>query len=644
MIDSRTSHVTAQAWPAPAPSLLSKNPDAYSASIPSPMVFESGVERFYQQLSAILETSEGLDQVLSKTIRLLGENQSCSALFLAERDLQGVFSCVKPLPKAHPELSVSIERVEIDHLLGLTQQSKCLRTQIREKNPFHRLVATPLQTRVSRNAQIELILIGCFDLSKATHIDPVWLIGSTASAISSFVLRRTLFKFEGDQQQILEHLKLQEELTGCQNLDQAARVLVNQIRRLFAASHVSIAFKGKLLAVSDVEEIDLQAEAMQLVQKACHLSAKIRRPVVYTPSADSAQNDAQVLQDFCRELQMESCISLPMPDGSNSAATPPSATLLLAASAAQISDSNYLARLEKLLAQQGQQLNTIYRANRSLRSIAKDRIVALIQHRWRKAVFCSMAAIAIAMAIPVPYRIACNCEIQPVMRRFVVAPFESILDRSLVKHGDLVSKGQIIAHLDGRLLRIELAGMQAELVGAKKKYDSELAANNIALSQIAKSEMDRLKAKIELLEKRSADLEIRSPIDGIIIQGDLEKVQGASLTVGQTLFEIAPLDEMIVEVAIPEREIPYAAVPMEVAIKLNTCPYKTWQGKLDSIHPRSELIENESVFVGQVAISNGEGILRPGMKGKAKIRSQTSCLGWNLFHHAWESLRHWTIW
>ncbi len=230
------------------------------------------------------------------------------------------------------------------------------------------------------------------------------------------------------------------------------------------------------------------------------------------------------------------------------------------------------------------------------------------------------------------------------MRRFVAAPYDGILKQTLVQYGDVVAKDQVLAVMDGRQLRIRLSGLRAEHNGARKKRDSSLAKTDYAEAQIALSEMNRLEAEIQLLEQQVVNLEICSPIDGIIVSGDLEKVEGAPLEMGQTLFEVGPLNEMLAEVAIPEPEIQYVKAGMPVILKLDSFPFQTWSGEIEKIHPRAELVDNESVFVAHVKINNDDLELRPGLKGTAKIRADSYPLGWNLFHRAWESVRYWTIW
>jgi len=243
-----------------------------------------------------------------------------------------------------------------------------------------------------------------------------------------------------------------------------------------------------------------------------------------------------------------------------------------------------------------------------------------------------------------PYRVKCECQIQPTQRRFVAAPYNGILEKSLVEVGAVVTKDQVIARLDGRQLRIELAGIEAEFEGARRRRDSSLAMREIAQSQIEKSEMNRLSAQIKLLNNRMKDLEVRSPIDGVIVVGDMDKVQGAPLEMGQNLFEVAPLQTMVAEIGIPESEIHYVKDSDAVTLKINSFPFEKWSGNVQQIHPSAEIIGDETVFVAEVEIDNVSGELRPGMEGSAKISTHWSPIGWNLFHNAWETLRYWTIW
>jgi hypothetical protein len=110
--------------------------------------------------------------------------------------------------------------------------------------------------------------------------------------------------------------------------------------------------------------------------------------------------------------------------------------------------------------------------------------------------------------------------------------------------------------------------------------------------------------------------------------------------VGERLFEIAPLEEMLAEVAIPAADLPWTEPGQAVEIVWDAYPESTWQGTLARIHPRSELREEEYIFIGEVLLDNRDGVLRPGMHGRVKIAGPTKPWGWNLFHKPWHKLRY----
>ncbi len=123
----------------------------------------------------------------------------------------------------------------------------------------------------------------------------------------------------------------------------------------------------------------------------------------------------------------------------------------------------------------------------------------------------------------------------------------------------------------------------------------------------------------------------------MIASGDLERAEGAKLKIGQTLFEIAPLDKMIVEVAIADSEIAHVSKGQQVDIRLDAFPGELMSATITRIEPRSELRDHDNVFIAQVEVDNAEGKLRPGMKGRVRVRTDNRMLGWIVFHKAWEA-------
>ena len=250
-----------------------------------------------------------------------------------------------------------------------------------------------------------------------------------------------------------------------------------------------------------------------------------------------------------------------------------------------------------------------------------------------------VAAIALAMLIPMHYQVAATCELQPVKQRVVAAPFDGPLEKVLVRPGDVVAEGETLAKINPRELDYQLAGLRAELRRAIQEEKKLMADHDFGAIKIAKLEAERIAMEKELLQYQRSNLEIRSPLAGVVVSGDLKRSEGTPLSKGDPMFEIAPLGEMVVEISIPESDFVHVQAGMPVVFYLHAVPSETLTGKLQAVHPAAELRGNENVFIGEVAITDTKGILRPGMRGRSWIQSDRHPLGWNLFHKAFFSLR-----
>ena len=286
-----------------------------------------------------------------------------------------------------------------------------------------------------------------------------------------------------------------------------------------------------------------------------------------------------------------------------------------------------------------------------LQKLADSRVLQVIQNvrtaftasRLQLAAWI-LAAVSLGLMAPVIYCISCAVELQPVQRNYVAAPFEGTLEKCLVEPGDIVVKNQLLAQMDGREIRWELAEVQANLNKATKERNTQLSKKDFGDAAISGHEMQRLEQRAALLSHRNESLEIRSPADGVVVSGDHREAEGVPLEMGKTLFEIAPLSGMVVEICIPEEDIRHVTVGMKVEIQLEAIPEDRVEATIRSIHPRAELRDAKNVFVAEADIPNPIGLLRPGMRGQAQVQTQRHALGWNLFHKPAAWLLGWLGW
>ncbi len=251
---------------------------------------------------------------------------------------------------------------------------------------------------------------------------------------------------------------------------------------------------------------------------------------------------------------------------------------------------------------------------------------------------------SLVLMLPLRYRVSASLELQPQTRRFVAVPFDGPLQSANVRPGDLVEVGGLLAKINPREIEFELAGCLAEWNRAEQERKTLMAQHDFAASKLAELESERLRLKTELLQHQRDHLEVRSPIAGIVVSGDLSQSEGMPMTRGETLFEIAALGDLLAEIAIPEAEIAEVRTGMAVNYYLHSFPNRKIQGEIQRIRPRAELRELDNVFMAEVILRDPEGLYRPGMHGRASIDCDRHPLAWNLFHHAYFSARQWIGW
>lgn len=251
---------------------------------------------------------------------------------------------------------------------------------------------------------------------------------------------------------------------------------------------------------------------------------------------------------------------------------------------------------------------------------------------------------ALVLLWPTTYHAPVRCELQPFQRRFVAAPVDAPLDRALVRPGESVKAGQVLAKISGRELKMELAGKKAELHRIRQEQKGELARHQIAESKLKQLAADRLQSEIDLIDYRLSQLEIRSPIDGIVVSGDWKRSEGTPLKRGETLFEVAPLDRFNLQIKINEADLRQVHKGMSVSLRLESMPQQIIESSIERIHPKAELHQSQNVFLADALLVNESQLLRSGMQGSGSVACEKHALGWNLFHKAYYKLLWWLGW
>jgi RND family efflux transporter MFP subunit len=202
--------------------------------------------------------------------------------------------------------------------------------------------------------------------------------------------------------------------------------------------------------------------------------------------------------------------------------------------------------------------------------------------------------------------------------------YQGTLTRVLVKEGDRVRKGQLLARIDDGGLGSQLGQLevQAELARTtyerqKRLWDQEIGSEIQYLQ--AKTNYEAAQNAVDQLKSQLAKTSITAPFSGTI--DDVITEQGTVVSPGQPVFRLVNLDDMYIEAEIPERYLTTVTVGKDVAVNIPMLS-STLQSKVrqtgNYINP------NNRSFRIEVNVPNEDGQVKPNLTARLRINDYTN--------------------
>jgi RND family efflux transporter MFP subunit len=239
------------------------------------------------------------------------------------------------------------------------------------------------------------------------------------------------------------------------------------------------------------------------------------------------------------------------------------------------------------------------------------------------------------------YEVDSDAEIEGLVRRAVVAPYDGFIKDSRARPGDAVKQGQVLAELEDRDLLLERLKWVTERQQRLYEYDKALAAREPAVGNVAKAQVDQADAQIKLVDAELARIQLRAPIDGQIVSGDLSQLIGTSVQRGQVLFEVAPLDVYRIVLDVDERDIETVKPGETGRLVVTALPNLRIPFVIEKITPIAEVRGGRNTFRVEGRLSENPSDLRPGMQGVGKIEIGRRNIAWIWLHPLLDSARIW---
>ena len=232
------------------------------------------------------------------------------------------------------------------------------------------------------------------------------------------------------------------------------------------------------------------------------------------------------------------------------------------------------------------------------------------------AVLATAAYLSVGTAMD---RVTAAATVEGAVQRAVAAPIAGYIAAQGPRAGDKVAHDDVLAKLDDREFQIERARWTSEREQRLREYQQAFADGERPRLQVLKAEIEQSQARIDLLDAQIAHVELRAPIDGIVVKGDLSQMVGAPVQRGEVLFEIAPLDDYRIILKVDERDADDVAVGEKGALILSSLSALPLPLHVTKLTPVSSAEEGRNVFRVEAALDEGSPAIRPGMQGYGKI-------------------------
>jgi HlyD family secretion protein len=248
--------------------------------------------------------------------------------------------------------------------------------------------------------------------------------------------------------------------------------------------------------------------------------------------------------------------------------------------------------------------------------------------------------------------------INPITTVIVGSQLSGQLVEILADYNDRVTAGQILARLNSDQIRFKRDAAKADLDQARATqvmqeakvaeadlnlarqvrlkptgavsdvtYDAARTAAVVAKAQLQVNEakIEQMEAVLRQVEVDLANTDIRSPVDGVIIQRSVElgSTVAASLQ-SPTIFTIADdLRRMEIAVSIDETDVGRVKPAQRTVFTVSAYPGREFEGRVKHVRLGSQTVSNVVTYTGIVSIENPKTELLPGMTASVKIETDS---------------------
>lgn len=429
----------------------------------------------------------------------------------------------------------------------------------------------------------------------------------------------------------------------------AAMETVNQLADYFRCERVSIGFRQglpiHLQALSHIARFDPRTQLVRRIEAAMEEAVDQNLTIIFPAISGQDSAVARAHAELAGQQQDSAVCTIPLRGRSKTIGA-----ITLERPANQPFDKLTVAFCQSLANLVGPSLELKQREERSpwakgfeaLRGLAGSAL-GPANLKLKMVTLTALVSLGLLALIDGTYEMTSVARIEGSVRQVLAAPQNGYVQQAEVRAGDFVNEGQLIASLDGRDLQLERQKWQSEHDKIQAEYQEALAKRERVQLSLLRAQLDQVSAEIKLTEERLKRTQLHAPFDGVVVSGDLSQSLGAPVETGQVLYEVAPLNSYRVVLEVDEQDVAGLESGKTGRLIISALPETTFDLVIEKVVPVAESDDARNYFRVEAALDEPSPLLRPGMRGVAKIDMGQRSLLWIWTHSVVDRIRLW-IW
>lgn len=244
------------------------------------------------------------------------------------------------------------------------------------------------------------------------------------------------------------------------------------------------------------------------------------------------------------------------------------------------------------------------------------------------------------------YKIEVSADLATENISFVSAPYDAVVHKVSAHSGDFVSKGDLLLTFDTEELYLKETEARSDVNRYDRESQKARASRKLADMGIAEARKLQVETKLKRIQYYLSQSKVRSPFDGIIIEGNKEDLIGAPISKGDLIFKIVQPTDIFLKLKVNERYIDDIKIGDSGKLALLSRPDTKFNFTIDKIIPVSEVdAKAGNIFVVKAKFNDSsEKWWRPGMSGVAKIEVGKKPIIWLFTHKMVDAIRLYFWW